>query len=140
MGVHEFDQVRWLTGQDLGSLSGVAATLADDPGVSGDVDSAEVLVTLSGGTVGLVSLGRHHPAGDMARAEVFGTGGTARCDFLDPADGERAQLSALFAQAEDFAVMARGGPGTGATAADAIAALEAAERASAAIPALAAAG
>ncbi len=92
------------------------------------------------GAVGLVSLGRHHPAGDMARAEVFGTGGTARCDFLDPADGERARLAALLAQAEDFAVLAHGGPGTGATAADAVAALEAAERASAAIPALAPAG
>jgi myo-inositol 2-dehydrogenase/D-chiro-inositol 1-dehydrogenase len=140
MGVHEFDQLRWLTGQDIGPLTGAAATLACDPAVSGDVDSAELLLSLSGGTVGLVSLGRHHPAGDMARAEVFGTDGTARCDFLDPADGEQAQLSALAAQAEDFAAMARGGRGSGATAADAVAALEAAERASAAIPALAAAG
>lgn len=104
------------------------------------MDSAQLLTVLSGGTVGLVSLGRHHPAGDMARAEVFGTGGTARCDFLDPAGGERAQLAALLAQAEDFAVLAGGGSGTGAAAADAVAPLEAAERASAAILALAAAG
>jgi myo-inositol 2-dehydrogenase / D-chiro-inositol 1-dehydrogenase len=159
MGVHEFDQLRWLTGQDITGIQAVAAELISDPDVAADVDSAQIIVALSGGATGFVSLGRHHPAGDMARAEVFGTGGTIRCDFLDPADGERAQLDALRRQAEGFAAFARagggaaggggaggggagGGAGTGdgATAADAVAALRAAEQASAAIPALAAAG
>jgi myo-inositol 2-dehydrogenase / D-chiro-inositol 1-dehydrogenase len=151
MGVHEFDQLRWLSGQDITGLQAVAAELISDPDVTADVDSAQIIVALSGGATGFVSLGRHHPAGDMARAEVFGTGGTIRCDFLDPADGERAQLDALRRQAEGFAAFARaGGDGvdgsaatgasTGATAADAVAALLAAEQASAAIPALAAAG
>jgi myo-inositol 2-dehydrogenase / D-chiro-inositol 1-dehydrogenase len=113
--------------------------------VTGDVDSAQIIVALSGGATGFVSLGRHHPPGDMARAEVFGTAGTIRCDFLDPAEGDRAQLDALRRQAEGFAAFARAGGGaadghaatTGATAADAVAALRAAEQASAAIPALA---
>jgi myo-inositol 2-dehydrogenase / D-chiro-inositol 1-dehydrogenase len=151
MGVHEFDQLRWLSGQDITGIQAVAAELISDPDVAGDVDSAQIIVALSGGSTGFVSLGRHHPAGDMARAEVFGTGGTIRCDFLDPADGERAQLDALRAQAEGFAAFARGGSdgaaagdgamaGDGATAADAVAALRAAEQASAAIPALAGAG
>jgi len=138
MGVHEFDQLRWLTGQDIGAVRAVAAGLVGDPAVRGDVDSAQLLAELSGGSVGLVSLGRHHPAGDMCRAEAFGTAGTVRCDFLDPADGDRAQLDALRRQAEDFAVLAGGGTGSGATAADAVAALDAAERATAAVPALAA--
>jgi hypothetical protein len=69
----------------------------------------------------------------MARAEAFGTRGTVRCDFLDPAEGERAQLEAVRLQAESFAAYARGGPCQGATGADAIAALEAAEQAGAAI-------
>ena len=56
--------------------------------------------------------------------------------FLDPAEGERAQLAALRLQAESFADFASGGPCTGATGADAIAALDAATRAGAAIPAL----
>ncbi len=56
-----------------------------------------------------------------------------RCDFLDPAEGERAQVEAVRLQPESFAAFARGGPGEGATGADAIAALEAAEQASAAI-------
>ena len=85
---------------------------------------------MSAGTLGFVSLGRYHPAGDMARAEVFGTRGTVRCDFLDPADGERAQLDALRRQAEGFADYAAGAGQHGATAQDAAAALEAAELAS----------
>ena len=145
MGVHEFDEMRWLTGQDLGGMAAIASGLV--PGglirrVSGaerrsaDVDSAQVLVELSGGGSGLVSLGRFHPAGDMARAEAFGTKGTVRCDFLDPAEGEQAQLAALRLQAESFAGFASGGPCTGATGADAVAALDAATRAGAAIAAL----
>jgi len=141
MGVHEFDQLRWLTGQDIGALWAVASGvvpggLGEPPGQTADVDSAQVIAELSGGGSGVISLGRFHPAGDMARAEAFGTRGTARCDFLDPADGERAQLEAVRRQAESFAAFARGGPCDGATGADAIAALDAAERAGAAIPAL----
>ncbi len=137
MGVHEFDQLRWLTGQDITALSAVASGLVpglgDPPEQAPDVDSAQVIVELSGGGTGFVSLGRYHPAGDMARAEAFGTRGTVRCDFLDPAEGERAQLEAVRRQAESFAAFARGGPCEGATGADAIAALAAAEQAGAAI-------
>ena len=134
MGVHEFDQLRWLTGQDIRALSTVTSPLISDSGVTGDVDSAQVLAELSGGAAGFVSLGRHHPAGDMASAEVFGTGGFERCDFLDPADGERVQLEALQLQADEFARYARGADCSGATAADAVAALVAAEQVTAAIP------
>jgi myo-inositol 2-dehydrogenase/D-chiro-inositol 1-dehydrogenase len=144
MGVHEFDEMRWLTGQELGGMKAIASGLVPGglvrhgPGEerSADVDSAQVLVELSGGGSGLVSLGRFHPAGDMARAEAFGTKGTVRCDFLDPAEGEQAQLAALRLQAESFADFASGGSCGGATGADAIAALDAATRAAAAIPAL----
>jgi myo-inositol 2-dehydrogenase / D-chiro-inositol 1-dehydrogenase len=138
MGVHEFDQLRWLTGQDITALSAVASGLVpgglgDPPDQAPDVDSAQVIAELSGGGTGFISLGRYHPAGDMARAEAFGTRGTVRCDFLDPAEGERAQLEAVRLQAESFAAFARGGPCEGATGADAIAALEAAEQAGVAI-------
>jgi len=141
MGVHEFDQLRWLTGQDITGLSAVASGpvpggLGEPPDQAPDVDGAQVIAQLSGGGTGFISLGRYHPAGDMARAEAFGTRGTVRCDFLDPAEGERAQLEAVRLQAESFAAYARGGPCQGATGADAIAALAAAEQAGAAIPAL----
>ncbi len=135
MGVHEFDQLRWLTGQDIGGLSAVASGSAPD-GIA-DVDGAQVILTLTGGATGFVSLGRYHPVGDIVWAEVFGTRGHERCDVIDPAEGEAAQLEALRRQAESFAAYAAGhGPCEGATADDAVAALAAAERVTAAIPAL----
>lgn len=133
MGVHEFDQLRWLSGQDIDSITAIASPLRMDLEVTTDVDSAQALSELSGGASGLVSLGRHHLGGDMVRVEVFGTRQHLRCDVLDPKDGESAQLDALRRQAEGFAEFASGGQPSGATVVDAIAALEAAERASDAI-------
>ena len=135
MGVHEFDQLRWLTGQDIGGLAVVASGQAPD-GIA-DVDGAQVIATLSGGGCGFISLGRYYPAGDAVWAEAFGTLGSERCDVIDPAEGERAQLEALRRQAEGFAEFAAGAPCAGATADDAIAALTAAEQVTAAIPAMA---
>ena len=136
MGVHEFDQLRWLTGQDISSLAVVASGRAPD-GIA-DVDGAQAVASLSGGATGFISLGRYYPAGDAVWAEVFGTQGSERCEVIDPAEGERAQLEALRRQAESFAEFAAGGPCRGATAADAVAALTAAEQVTAAIPAMAA--
>jgi myo-inositol 2-dehydrogenase / D-chiro-inositol 1-dehydrogenase len=135
MGVHEFDQLRWLTGQDVDGLAAVASGSAPD-GIA-DVDGAQVIVRLSGGATGFISLGRYYPVGDAVWAEAFGTRGHERCDVIDPAEGEVAQLEALRRQAESFALFAVGrGPCEGATAADAIAALAAAEQVNDAIPAL----
>ncbi len=128
MGVHEFDQARWLAGSDLAKLRAVASSVVTDPDSAGDPDSAQVLgVTESGATV-FVTLGRHYPGGDVVSVEVFGTRDHALSVFLDPSDGERAQLAALRRQASAFAEYARGGACRGATVDDAIAALEAAEQ------------
>jgi myo-inositol 2-dehydrogenase/D-chiro-inositol 1-dehydrogenase len=135
MGVHEFDQLRWLTGQDIASVAVVSSGHAPD-GIP-DVDGAQVIAALSGGGCGFVSLGRYYPAGDIVWAEAFGTEGSERCDVIDPADGERAQLEALRRQAESFAEFAAGAPCAGASAADAVAALTAAEQVTAAIGATA---
>jgi myo-inositol 2-dehydrogenase / D-chiro-inositol 1-dehydrogenase len=131
MGVHEFDQLRWLTGQDISGLAAVASGQAPD-GIA-DVDGAQVIATLSGGGCGFISLGRYYPAGDAVWAEAFGTLGRERCDVIDPAEGERAQLEALCRQAESFAEFAAGASCAGATAEDAIAALTAAEQVTAAM-------
>lgn len=133
MGVHEFDQIRWLSGQELGDLHAVPGPRSAGPGVGNDVDSAQAIARLSRGASAFVSLGRYFPGGDMARVEVFGTRDAVRCDFLDPKDGEAAQLDALVRQAEGFATFAAGGPLTGASIHDAAAAIEAAERAAKAI-------
>jgi myo-inositol 2-dehydrogenase/D-chiro-inositol 1-dehydrogenase len=128
MGVHEFDQARWLTGSDFTSLTARASKVVTDPESIGDPDSAQALgVTASGATV-VVSLGRHYPGGDMASVEIFGTRDHASSVFLNPDEGEETQLEALRHQATSFVNFARGGPCQGATVEDAIEALDAAEQ------------
>lgn len=130
MGVHEFDQLRWLTGQDLVALHAAPAAVSADEAVAGDADSAQVLCRLSGGATGFVSLGRRFPDGDVCWAQVFGTKNAEECRFLWPPGAEAAFLQALRDQAESFARYAQGGPREGAQAVDAVAALKAAQTAS----------
>ena len=135
MGVHEFDQARWLSASDFTSMSALAASTVTDPESVGDPDSAQVLGQLSGGATALVSLGRHYRGGDMASVEVFGTREHAFSVFLDPREGEHAQLQALRRQASAFAEYAGGAPLRGASVDDAIAALQAASTSSAQVSA-----
>jgi myo-inositol 2-dehydrogenase / D-chiro-inositol 1-dehydrogenase len=130
MAVHEFDQIRWLTGQEIGALHAVAAGTLSEPPIPGDAESAQVLCFLSGGTTGMVSLGRRFPLGDVCKVEVFGTRGAQECRFLWPPEAEHSFLEALRLQAESFVRWVGGAPAEGASALDAVAALEAAERAS----------
>jgi myo-inositol 2-dehydrogenase / D-chiro-inositol 1-dehydrogenase len=116
MGVHEFDQIRWLTGQEI-----VHLTFASHP----NQEAAQALATLSSGATALVSLGRRYTLGDVCRVEVFGERDSQDCRFLWPPDADTVLLHALRHQAEAFAR----GDTTGATAEDAIAALAAAEQA-----------
>ncbi len=129
MGVHEFDQARWLTGSDFVQISAVASPAISDPDVADDPDSAQVLCQTASGVTVFVSLGRHYKGGDMASVDVFGSKDHAHSLFLSPEDGERAQLEALVRQAHAFADFANGAPCRGASVEDAIAALEAAARA-----------
>jgi myo-inositol 2-dehydrogenase/D-chiro-inositol 1-dehydrogenase len=128
MGVHEFDQARWLTGGDFSEMTAYASPVITDDECDDDPDSAQVLARTSSGATVFVSLGRHYAGGDMASVELFGTKGHTSSVFLNPDDGERAQLEALVRQAEAFAEFANGGACRGATVDDAIAALEAAGR------------
>jgi myo-inositol 2-dehydrogenase/D-chiro-inositol 1-dehydrogenase len=116
MGVHEFDQIRWLTGQEI-----VHLTSASHP----TQEAAQALATLSNGATGLISLGRRYPLGDVCRVEVFGERDSQDCRFLWPPDADTVFQAALCHQAEAFAR----GDTTGATAEDAVAAHSAAEQA-----------
>ena len=133
MGVHEFDQIRWLSGQEFRSIAPAVAAVSAGPLAAGDAESAQALCTLSGGSTALVSLGRRFPLGDVCRVEVFGAHDAEECRFLWPPDGELVFMQALRRQAESFAAWVRGGAAEGATADDAVAALQAAERASVAL-------
>ena len=132
MGVHEFDVVRWLTGQSVASVVAVQ-TPALDPLARPDADNAQALLGLSDGTTAAVSLGRHHPGGDLVTIEVFGSTGHERSTVLDPHDGDEPMLDALARQAESFAELVRGGRRRGAGTADAVAALQDAARAAEAL-------
>ena len=134
MGVHELDQLRWLTGQELVDLVAVASTVCSDEEVPGDPESVQLLGGLSGGGVASVSLGRRFPAGDCCWLELMGTEGHARSLFMWGESGERVFLDALVAQAEAFAAtVLHGAPQLGASGADAVAAITAAESATASL-------
>jgi myo-inositol 2-dehydrogenase/D-chiro-inositol 1-dehydrogenase len=133
MGVHEFDELRWLTGQEIVSITGVASEVSFDPKIDGDPEGVVLAATLDGGTAGVVSLLRRYPPGDLCRVEVVGTNDAARLEFLAPGGGDQTFFDALRAQAADFAGAIAGKPSAGATPDDAALALEAAERARAAL-------
>jgi myo-inositol 2-dehydrogenase/D-chiro-inositol 1-dehydrogenase len=129
MGVHEFDQIRWLTGQEILDVSAVAAAVVSEAPVVGDPESVAAVARLSDGAVATISLGRRLPAGEGCWVEVVGTEGHARSRFVWGPDGLRVIHDALVAQAEAFADAVRGGAQRGATGDDALRAIEAAERA-----------
>lgn len=135
MGVHEFDQIRWLSGQELELRAAIAARTGVDPPVEGDPESVEAVFELSGGGVAVVSLGRRFPPGDMCRVELFGTEAVEDCRFLWPPDSEQAFVEGIAAQARAFVELVRGGAQAGAGPRDAVAALAAAEQAQAALAA-----
>ena len=128
MGVHEFDQTRWLTGQEFGAISALASGVAAEPW-PGDPESAQALAAMSGGTTAIVSLGRRYPLGDVCKVEVFGTKGAEECRFLWPPSADATFYTALREQAESFARHVRGGPLEGAGGHDVAEAVAAAERA-----------
>jgi myo-inositol 2-dehydrogenase / D-chiro-inositol 1-dehydrogenase len=129
MGVHEFDQLRWLTGRELVAVRGVAGGVGFDDPVDGDPELIELSVELEGGIAGAITLARRYPPGETCRVEVVGLDGAERIEFVAPPDGDDTIAAALRAQAEDFAQ----GGGGGTTIDDAIAALEAAQRAKSAL-------
>jgi myo-inositol 2-dehydrogenase / D-chiro-inositol 1-dehydrogenase len=129
MGVHEFDEIRWLTGREIEGVQAVAAP-AVDPEARPDADVGQVLLRLTDSTTAVVSLGRHHPGGDLVSVEVFGTAAHERLVVLDPVDGEATMLDALRRQAESFAELLRTGVRRGAGIDDAVAAMRTAESAS----------
>ena len=72
--VHDFDILRWLTGQEIVEVYARGSNNGDPAiGAVGDVDSALALVTLADGTVGTVSASRYNGAGHDVRLELQGS-------------------------------------------------------------------
>jgi len=130
MGVHEFDQARWLTGQEFESVESMSSGVAPEPW-PGDPESAQALGRMSGGTTAIVSLGRRFPLGDVCKVEVYGTRDWEEVRFLWPPDADDVFMAALREQAESFARHAAGGSLEGAGGRDVTLAVVAAESAAA---------
>jgi myo-inositol 2-dehydrogenase / D-chiro-inositol 1-dehydrogenase len=125
MGVHELDQLRWLTGREIVGVTGAVGGVGWDDPVEGDPEFVHLAVELAGGITGAITVARRYPPGETCRIEVIGLQDSEAFDFVAPPGGDETIAAALRAQAEDFA---RGGGG-GTTVEDAIAALDAAQRA-----------
>ncbi len=70
--IHDIDIVRYVTGQEVVSVRAAGAVIGFPAiGELGDVDSATVVVEMSGGTLGQLSGLRHDPLGYDVRLEVF---------------------------------------------------------------------
>ena len=123
MGVHEFDQTRWLLGQEFEWVVATAAGPSSEPRDAADPDCAVLLADLSDGTAATISLGRHFPHEDSCWVEVWGTEGYARVPFMWDTAGEDVFRSCMQRQAEAFARAVRGAECEGAQGPDAVAAL-----------------
>jgi myo-inositol 2-dehydrogenase / D-chiro-inositol 1-dehydrogenase len=73
--IHDFDAVRFVTGQEVVEVYADGAVLeADWLERYGDADTAVAVLRLSGGALAILSGTRHDPLGYDVRLEVFGTG------------------------------------------------------------------
>ncbi|MGI9623807.1 MAG: Gfo/Idh/MocA family oxidoreductase [Acidimicrobiales bacterium] len=129
MGVHEFDQIRWITGEELAIEGSHACDVVSAEAIAGDPESSIVVCRLGGGGLALVSLGRRYQPGDSCWVELMGTQDTARAEFMAGPAGDEVFRQALIAQLDGFADAVAGRPTEAATAVDAVAALRAAEEA-----------
>jgi len=75
--VHDFDILRWLTGQEVVEVYARGSNNGDPAiGAVGDVDTALAVVTLADGTVGTVTASRYNGAGHDVRLELQGSAGS----------------------------------------------------------------
>jgi myo-inositol 2-dehydrogenase/D-chiro-inositol 1-dehydrogenase len=71
--VHDFDVIRWITGQQAVEVYATGSVQGDPTFAEyGDVDTAAVIVTFEGGTLGVVSAARYNGHGYDCRLEVHG--------------------------------------------------------------------
>ncbi|MGN6871761.1 MAG: Gfo/Idh/MocA family protein [Solirubrobacteraceae bacterium] len=133
MGVHEFDQTRWLLGQEFDWIAAAHAGRSSELRDPADPDCATLLAQLSGGASATISLGRRFPHADSCWLEVWGTEGYERLTFMWDTAGDDVFRESMKRQAEAFARAVRGGEREGAGGADALAALSVAELAAASL-------
>jgi len=72
--VHDFDAVRWVTGQEVVEVYASGSNQGDPYFTEvGDVDTASAVLTMSGGTIAVISNSRYNARGYDVRLEVHGS-------------------------------------------------------------------
>ena len=80
MAIHDFDMVRYLSGEEVESVYVQPAVLVDPAiGEAGDFDSAVITLRLKSGALAVIDNCRRCAYGYDQRAEVFGSDGAAIC-------------------------------------------------------------
>ncbi|MDR2687115.1 MAG: inositol 2-dehydrogenase [Oscillospiraceae bacterium] len=78
MAIHDFDMVRYLSGEEVESVYAQPAVLVDPAiGEAGDFDSAVITMKLGSGALAVIDNSRRCAYGYDQRAEVFGSLGSA---------------------------------------------------------------
>ncbi len=137
--VHDFDTVRWITGQEAVEVY-ATGTVQGDPLFTeyGDVDTAAIVVRFDGGALGVISNARYNGRGYDCRLEVHGFNDTVVAGWdqsvpvrnMDPQnDFPSGQPHNFFmdrfteafrTELSGFVDVVKGGPVLGATVADAV--------------------
>lgn len=71
--IHDFDAVRWLTGQEIVEVYADGAVVDEMFGRHDDADVTSVVIRLSGGTLAVSTGSRHNPLGYDHRTELLGS-------------------------------------------------------------------
>jgi len=73
--IHDFDQIRWTTGQEVQEVFAVGAMLTGNDAFTqaDDIDTAAVVLRLTDGGYAVVTGLRHNPRGYDVRLELFGS-------------------------------------------------------------------
>lgn len=83
MGIHDFDVLRWLTGDEVQRVYTETASLVyPELATVGDVDNAQISVRFVGGALGNVEVSRTAIYGYDIQCEVVGSKGTLKIGYL----------------------------------------------------------
>ncbi len=83
MGIHDFDVVRWLTGDEIQRVyAETAALVYPELTTVGDVDNAQITLKFESGGLGNIEVSRTAKYGYDIRGEVVGTEGALQIGYL----------------------------------------------------------
>jgi myo-inositol 2-dehydrogenase/D-chiro-inositol 1-dehydrogenase len=84
--VHDFDTVRWVTGQEVVEVYATGSAKGDEVFAEvGDVATAQILLTFADGATGVVSNTRYNARGYDVRLELHGTADSVAAGWTDKA-------------------------------------------------------